>query len=285
MNLPSSIVLMILTRPQKNGPEGSNFADTWKSFVEFVNETRVLVGDPPQRFIYHAGLDSVGTDDERLIVEVQFAYYMPIWLDALRKGVCQHAGADAADRVMDGSNGLAEALDGERAAEWVHNALERLDREVPDESTRARILNSCAHRYIVQSGELLKVAWDEVGHDLRSLVTKITKEPLLGNKYWIDESGDKPLLLIERQPARQEAYDHATDPVEKRYQACFCPLVRDAIRAGKSVSRTFCHCSGGWYVQEWEIVFGKGPEVQLVDTILEGADACVFAVSIPPGFL
>jgi hypothetical protein len=91
--------------------------------------------------------------------------------------------------------------------------------------------------------------------------------------------------MIERKPARPEAYAQATDPAEKRYEACFCPLVRDAIRKGEPVSRTFCHCSGGWYVQEWEVIFGQPPRVSLVRTMLDGADSCLFAVHIPEGFL
>jgi len=284
--LPSLPMFSIIHRgPLTGGPEGTNLADTWKVFVEFVQERSILVGDDPQRYVYHEGLETVGSADERVVLEVQYSYHLPMWLDALEQGVSQCAGAEAAARVMAGSDGLVEALDGRLAAEWAQAAVERLDREVPDERDRARVLNPCAHHYIVQSGDLLRAAWDAAGHDLRELVRRMTDEPFLGNKYWIDESDPEPLLIIERRPARQEAYDQATDPVEKRYQSCYCPLVRDAIRSGKDVSRSFCHCSGGWYVQEWEIVFGRKPEVLLVQTMLEGADACRFAVKIPPGFL
>ena len=271
--------------PLTSGPEGSNLADTWKHFVDFVRGGSILVGDDPQRFLYHEGLESAGSKDEQFVLEIQYSYHLPMWLDALEGGVTQRAGVEAARRVMEGSEDLVAALDGRRAAEWVQDAIERLDREVPDERDRACILNACAHHYIVQSGDLLRDAWEAAGHDFRTLIQKITDERFLGGKYWIDESGPEPLLYIERRPARQEAYDQATDPVEKRYQACFCPLVRDAIRSGKPVSRTFCHCSAGWYVQEWEIVFGHKPEVQLVQTMLEGENACLFAVKIPPGFL
>ncbi len=284
--LPSLPVFSIThVGPLTGGPEGTNLADTWKGFAEFIGSRSILVGDDPTRFLYHEGLDTVGTENERFVLEVQYPYHLPMWLDALEAGVTQYAGPEAAARVMAGSEGLADALDGRLAAEWVQAAVERLDREVPDERERACILNGCAHHYIVQSGDLLKAAWDEVGHDLRALVRKLTDEPFLGGKYSLDESGEEPLLIIERRPARQETYDQATDPAEKRYQACFCPLVRDAIRDGKAVSRSFCHCSGGWYAQEWEIVFGRKPEVRLVQTMLEGADACRFAVKIPPGFL
>ena len=271
--------------PLKDGPDGANLADTWKTFVDFVLENSVLLGDDPQRFIYHEGLDSIGTDDERFVIEIQYSYHLPIWLDALRDGVQLHGGPEAAERVMAGSEGLAEALDGRRAAEWIHGAVARLDEELPDERDRACVLNACAHHYIVQSGDLLRAAWESAGHDLRTLIRRISDEPLLGSDYSLDESGPEPLLMIERRPARQQAYDQADDPVEKRYHACFCPLVREAIRDGSTVSRTFCHCSGGWYVQEWETVFGHKPEVQLVRTMLEGADSCLFAVKVPPGFL
>jgi hypothetical protein len=267
------------------GPEGENYADAWRRCVNFVRGNKVLIGDPPYRFIYHEGLDSVGSDRERVRMEVQLPFHLRIWLDGLERGVLRVAGEDAVARVMAGSEGLARGFDGERAAVWIHEAIERLDAEVPEERDRACILNACAHRYILQSGEVLKEAWDASGHDLRQLVGAITDEPLLGNNYWIDETGPEPRLMIERRSPRPEEYERATDPVEKRYLACFCPLVRDAIRDGKEVSRTFCHCSGGWFVQEWEIVFGEKPEVDLVATVLAGDDSCVFSVRIPQGFL
>ena len=271
--------------PVEGGAEGTNMVDTRKKLAQFVGDHGVLLGDDPERFLYHEGPETHGDKVEAYVTEIQYPYHMPIWLEALEEGTRNVAGPDAAKRVMAGSKGLAETLDGVRAAEWVQGAVARLDQEVKDERDRACILNACAHHYIVQSGMVLEAALAEVGRDLRKLVEKITNEKLLGSKYWIDESGPGPLLFIERRPARMEAYERATDPAEKRYEACFCPLVRDAIRKGEKVSRTFCHCSGGWYVQEWEIVFGEKPEVRLVQTMLEGADSCVFAVRIPPGWL
>ncbi len=271
--------------PLTSDDEGANLADSWKRFVGFVSGKQILVGDDPSRYVYHSGLDSVGTADERVRLEVLYSYHLPMWLDAFGEGLSKCAPSDVTERILVGSEGLAESLDGRRAAEWVQGAIDRLDGEIADEKTLACILNGCAHHYIVQSGEILRAAWEDSGHDLRKLVERISGEALLGSNYRIDESGDEPLLIIERRPARKEAYDKATDPAEKRYHACFCPLVRDAIREGKRVSRTFCNCSAGWYVQEWENVFGEKPEVRLLETMLEGTESCVFAVKIPPGYL
>ncbi len=271
--------------PVVGGPDGTNLIDTRRTFVEFVNARTVLVGDDPERFIYHEGSETHGERSEKYVTELQYSYHLPMWLEALDEGTKRFAGSAAAHRVMAGSEGLAEELDGERAAAWVPGAIERLDKEVPDERARACILNDCAHHYIVQSAMLIEAAAKETGKDLRKLVAKISNEKLLGNDYWIDESGPEPLLMIRRRPARPEEWAKAKTPEEKRYEACFCPLVREAIRKGEHVSRTFCHCSGGWYVQEWGVVFGEAPEVRLIETMLEGKDACVFGVVIPNGWL
>ncbi len=271
--------------PVVGGPDGTNLIDARRAFVEYVGSRDLLVGDDPERFIYHEGAETHGAQTERYVTEVQYPYHMPIWLSALDEGTRRLAGPEAARRVMEGSEGLAEALDGRRAATWVHGAIDRLDAEIADERARACVLNGCAHHYIVQSAMVMSAAWKDSGHDLRQLVAKIADEKLLGGQYWIDESGPEPLIMIRRRPANPDGYEKAATPAEKRAEACFCPLVRDALRSGERVSRSFCHCSGGWYAQEWAVVFGEAPEVRLVETMLEGKDACLFAVVIPRGRL
>lgn len=258
---------------------------TWQRFIAYIRKHKPLLGDDPQRFVYHEGLSSLGTENEHIVLELQIPYHWPVWFEAFERGVAACCSPEQAQHILEGSQDLLDDPDGDRAAVWVQEAIKKLDAVVTDDATRARILNPCAHHYIVQSGELMQSLWERSGEDLRTLIDLITAEPALGSSYWIDETGPKPLLMIRRCPARMEAYEKATDPAEKRYQACFCPLVREAIRDAKPVSRTFCHCSSGWFVQEWAIVFGQDPKVRLVETMLDGADACVFAVEIPPAFL
>ena len=130
------------------GPEGTNLSDSWGPFAQFVGERDLLLGDDPVRFIYHEGIETVGTDAEHVHLEIQYAYHLPIWLEAFREGITRCANDEATQRIMEGSEGLAKLLDGKRAAEWAQGAVERLDREIPDERTRACILNACAHHYI-----------------------------------------------------------------------------------------------------------------------------------------
>ncbi|MBE0636517.1 GyrI-like domain-containing protein [Candidatus Bipolaricaulota bacterium] len=283
-----SIFSLVHTGPLEGGEEGTNLGDVRVSVLfAFIREHMLVAGDPPERFVYHEGPETHGGKSAKYVTEIQYPYHMPIWLNALEEGARRVAGADAASRIMAGSETIRAGMDGRRVIDWIHGAIERLDHEIGAERDRARILNDCAHHYIVQSAETLKAAWEDCGHDLRKLVLTITEESLLGSKYWIDESGSQPLLMIERRPARQEAYDQAATRLEKKLAACYCPIARKAIQeAGETLSRTFCHCSGGWYVQEWENVFGTKPEVRLIASLLEeDVDACRFAVVIPAGFV
>ncbi len=269
----------------EEGEDEGTLNATWQRFIAYVRQHKPLLGDDPQRFVYHEGLDSLGTENEHVVLEIQAPDHWPLWLGAFQRGVNASLDRAEAAKVLEGSQHLLGEPDGARAAAWVQAAMDKLDAAVTDDAISARILNPCAHHYIVQSAELMQALWKRAGKDLRTLVDLITAESAFGSTYWIDEAGPQPLLMIKRRPARMEAYEQAVDPAEKRYHACFCPLVREAIRDGTPVSRTFCHCSSGWFVQEWRIVFGQDPHVRLVETMLDGADACVFAVEIPPGFL
>jgi len=270
--------------PIVDGPDGTNLSDTRKEFVQFVREKGAFIGDDPERFIYHEGEETHGDNAERYITEDQYPYHMPIWLGALEEGTKRVAGDEAAAHVMAGSETFIESYDTAGAAAWVPNAIQRLQSAVPSESDRASILNACAHHYIEQSAYIMRELAAQADGDIHKLVNLVTAEPRMGATYWLDGTGPIPRVFVRRKAADPEGYAQATDPVEKRYYACFCPLVRDAIRRGEPVSRTFCHCSGGWYVQEWENVFGEKPRVDLVDTMLDGADACVFAIHVPPAW-
>ena len=265
--------------PLTRSPEGMRFQDTWQRMAEFIVNGEILAGDDPIRYVYHRGPWSEGAEPAAYVTEIQVAYHLPVWLGALEDGTKRIAGNRSAARVMEGSDGLADSIDAARAAAWVRGAVMTLNEEVREECDRARILNGCAHHYPELTRERLQGLRDESG-GLRDLVDRINEKDMLAGKYWIDESGDVPLLLVERRPARVDAFEAASTPAEKRYEACFCPLVRNAIRQGTSVPRTFCNCSGGWYVQEWEILLERRPRVDLIRTMLEGEDSCVFAVHL-----
>jgi len=278
--IPSADVLSIRHTGDVGTADGStSFEGTWKWLAEFIVQSKILAGDDPIRYVYHSGPWLPGVDAAEFVTEIQVVYHLPVWLAKLEEGVRRAAGAAEAARVMAGSESLVGGFDSAKAAEWVRAAIARLDNAIACELERATILNECAHHHIATTREKLEEMAREA-ISLHTLVEKINERGMLAGDYWIDDSGDEPRLFVRRRPAYKSLYDEATTEAERRFYACYCPLVRDMLREGKDVSRTFCHCSGGWYVQEWEILLGRRPRVDLVETLLEGADSCVFAIHL-----
>ena len=283
--LPRLHALTAFHRGALEAPAGSaGVRDAALAIYGFAGERSLLLGDDPLRYVYHEGPERHGEDESSYVTEVQVPYHFPFWLEGLRAGAETVAGSEEAESIMNGSAGLAERLDGSAAARWVEGAVRRVESMVTSEEARAEVLQGCAHHYLIPSAEHLRLLAEESG-TLRALVDRIDRDAVLGGRYAIDETGIEPRLVIKRAPARPDAFAEATDPAEKRYQACFCPLVRDALREGRMLPRAFCHCSAGWYVQEWEPILGVRPRVDLLETMIDGAAACRFAVHLPPGIL
>ncbi|MEA4914919.1 MAG: hypothetical protein VB061_10145 [Christensenella sp.] len=84
---------------------------------------------------------------------------------------------------------------------------------------------------------------------------------------------------IPYDPAR---YLAASDPTEKRYYACHCPFVREAILKGESdISSDWCYCSAGFAKYPYEVVLGRELRVELLQSALRGDPVCRFAIHLP----
>ena len=83
---------------------------------------------------------------------------------------------------------------------------------------------------------------------------------------------------IPYDPAR---YLAETDPVKKRYYACHCPFVREAIlRSEPEISENWCYCSGGFVKHPYETILGRELRVELLQSVLRGDPVCRFAIHL-----
>ncbi len=83
---------------------------------------------------------------------------------------------------------------------------------------------------------------------------------------------------IPYDPAR---YLEETDPVKKRYYACHCPFVREAILSGEpGISENWCYCSGGFAKYPYEVILGRELRVELLQSVLRGDPVCRFAIHL-----
>jgi hypothetical protein len=86
-------------------------------------------------------------------------------------------------------------------------------------------------------------------------------------------------------PYQTKKYLHEKNEKLKRYYACHCSWVREAIKSGKpKISSNFCYCSAGYHKRPFEIVFGQPVKAEVIETVLKGDHVCRFAIFIPKQF-
>ena len=282
--LPADVFLHIEhVGPYQADEERDGIQETIGRLSRFAQEHSLLIGDNPSRYVYREGAANHGEAAAMYRTDVLVSYHLPIWLRALREGVEAAVGEEPAGEALAGAEAILQGFDADRVREWVRSAVERVDGVVEDARTRACILNGCAHRHPQGPLDKWKAAYGEAG-SLDAFIDRLIEDKeLYPPRTWRGTGEKKGVLFVERiiPPWNRAAYDAATAPKEKRYHACFCSMMKEAILKDEPVSPTFCDCSGGWFVQIWEAILGKTLRVDVVNSVLQGDERCVFGIYLP----
>ncbi len=173
-----------------------------------------------------------------------------------------------AAQIMEGSEDLKTA---EETTEWVRQAVDKLDRLVPDPEIRKRILTGCACPFPSDRIEKLRDYYRQC-QDIDSLLDKMYR-----NAFYNRPERKDNTIYITKVPSRPEEYAQATTPEEKRLYYCHCSQVRGS---GKRVSPTFCYCGAGWCRNIFEQVLERPVDVEVCKCVLQDDDDCIIAVRI-----
>ncbi len=282
--LPAITMFAAIHRgPYQDGGDGEPVRATAAELSQFISEHELLAGDDPVRYVYLEGPETHGEDEAKFLTEIQFPNHLPAWLDGFESGLQECGGEHLVAEIAEGSASLDGEIDASKIRDWVRNALERFDAAIPDPRTRASVLNRCAHHYPRAELDRMRAAYDE-SSDLDAFIDRLaTDKSLFPARIWTDSYEGRTVAYIERSipPWQREAHEQAEDPRMRRYYACFCPLVREAIRRDEALSASFCNCSGGWFVQMWEAILDRRLRVDVVESVLQGEERCVFRVHLP----
>jgi hypothetical protein len=86
-------------------------------------------------------------------------------------------------------------------------------------------------------------------------------------------------------PYQTKKYLHEKNQKMKKYYACHCSWVREAIKSGSpKISPNFCYCSAGYHKRPFEIIFGQPVKADVIETVMKGDPVCRFAIHIPEQF-
>ena len=92
---------------------------------------------------------------------------------------------------------------------------------------------------------------------------------------------DGNVIYVTKIPYMAKKYLHEDNETMKRYYACHCPWVREAIRSGTKISSEFCYCSAGFEKRLWDVIFDRPVKADVLQTVLNGDLICKFAIYIP----
>ena len=213
--------------------------------------------------------------------EIELQFVLHNWNELFGRNLERVLGKEARQKIIQGSDELTLASTINERFHWVKGAMEKLD-NLADQGKKYDILSSCAHVFPVGQIEKLKVVYEEARtrtNDSLKAVDAVIE--------FMDEDpgwGEPPLrkgnvIYSTKQPRDPQAYKNAKSQAEKRKSYCFCPLVRNHLDKGMSI--TFCYCGAGWCRQQWEGAIGKPVRIEVVKSVLKGDDVCQFAIHLP----
>jgi len=175
----------------------------------------------------------------------------------IEESVVRFAGETIRRKVMEGSEEMTGDTPLREIALWVKGAMDRLDMLV-DESTRIQIMENC-------------------GYGCASVNRMYIEEAIASRKKYqsIDDfiEGEQMTYNMHREvDAVHQVYSPQTQGIR-----CNCELVQ-ALPEDERISPTYRHCSKGFVKRWWEGVLERPVKVDLIQSVVSGAQECEFAI-------
>ena len=171
-------------------------------------------------------------------------------LGRLVAGIKQRTSAAEFAGITKEMAGIADTADKAETSRLVKGAIVRLERSV-GRVTSLEIMKQCG-------GECF---------NRHQLARRVTTEAL---------SVDDIIRILNRGSVSVERTEAGT--IKAEYKICLCHIVKRARTLFPT--NTYCHCSVGWWQRLFEAALKKPVTVELVQSIISGADSCQFIIRI-----
>ena len=155
-------------------------------------------------------------------------------------------------KVMQDIDQFQSASDKAMKAAWIKGAIERLEKLV-DKETAVKIMESCG----------LECCSSSARKRAKQLMSKSQSIEEFLNKF---SAGGYRFILKDN------------NTIIGTYNKCYCEQVKHAKELFSA--NTYCQCGVGYLKQLFESALGKPVKVELIQSILTGAERCEFIISI-----
>jgi len=219
--------------------------------------------------------------------------------------VAERYGDALRDEVFDGIGVAPFGLPTPEKPRYMQPVIARLEQALGAEACRALIgdsLRDLPDEYYAKERELYLSCQDVdeyIARKKQMFVAQLEACQREGRLFFAQEITDEVLGFVRDEPEigggvragnvvyetkipfLTKEYLAETDPTLKRYYYCHCPWAREAIRSGEKVAPIFCNCSAGFHKKPWEAALGQKIRVDVLTSVLAGADRCRFAIHLP----
>lgn len=220
------------------------------------------------------------------------------WLAKLSSCLNEIAGEEIRKEVMKGSEELSSHSDPQEVINWSKGAMEQLESLV-DEKKRKEIMIGCACQYPKSALQEVRKKYEEtedtdlVHRMLQEQFESFLKETLQLSDDLFEEvvkrgwglagvkRGDRIIATKIPKSGYLVEYIKEIDPETRRQYYCHCPRVREVLKSSETISPTYCYCGAGFYKGIWEEILQKPVEVEVLETVLKGDEACKIAIYLP----
>lgn len=220
------------------------------------------------------------------------------WVEKFSQCLEENAGIEVRAAVMQGSEALSINSDRQEVADWTKTAMEELSTLVDEEKLKT-IMTSCACQYPKSDLQNIRQKYAEtqdldlVHSMLQQRFENFLRESLeldnamvteIINRGWglagiID--GDTIIATKIPKSGFLVDYMNESDLQKKRQYYCHCPRVRDVLKYGQTLPKTYCYCGAGFYKSIWEEIIQKPVEVEVLESVLDGGEVCKIAIHLP----
>jgi len=220
------------------------------------------------------------------------------WLEKFSNCLCEVAGDEIREIVMQGSESLSSDTKPLEVIHWSQVAMERLEASV-DEGSLKSIMTGCACQYPKFDLQDLRRDY-EATKDINRAHRKLQDrfETFLRKTLELEEdlvvevvekgwgtagilNGDTIIATKIPKSGYLEEYLRETDPEKKRQIYCHCPRARDALALSEKLPKSYCYCGAGFYKGIWEEILQEPVEVEVLESVLSGGEVCRVAIVLP----
>ena len=160
-------------------------------------------------------------------------------------------GKDTIEPILTGLPAYKSLTTPVQRARWIHDLMDNLVNAAGVDQAKT-VMTVCGQQCIGKSLLVKARKLKTEAQDLNELIDTLNESRIGGGK------------LVRKE-----------DLIYASYDRCYCGSVSKTIQP---ISPIYCQCSCGWYQKLFETLFDKPVRVELVDSIIHGADACRFII-------